>query len=289
MQRRGAESQRDFVAHGRTKLDKAIGLVTGGARGLGYASATKLMQMGLTVVIADLDEFAARNSAVRLVEENNGLALGIRVDVADEGSVATMVKDVLDLVGRIDVLVNNAAATERAHVAADSAITEMNIDVWNRTLRVNLTGAMLCAKYVLRSMLEGGRPGSVINMGSVNQLLGFDHLTGYGVAKAGLHSLTMHIATQYGRNSIRANTVCAGVIMTEAVKQYMKTSNVDPASRARTIPLPYVGTPEDVANAVAFFASDASRYVSGQILVVDGGQFSHAPHVDFDNLWNSRQ
>lgn len=198
-------------------------------------------------------------------------------------------EEVVSRFGGIDVLVNNAAHTGRAHMVADSDVAHLDLGVWSQTLSINLTGAMLCSKHVVPHMVASGRGGSIINIGSVNQLLGFDHLTSYGASKAGLHALTQHLATQYGRGSVRANTVAPGFIITEAAEAYLRTSPVDARERRRTVPLPHEGRPDDIANAVAFFASESSRYITGQMLVVDGGQFAHAPHLDLDHPWSAHE
>lgn len=257
------------------ELAGSVAIVTGGASGIGRATALALAQAGAAVAIADLDLPRAQEVA-SLVEGVGGRALAVEVDVADEGRVRAMVGAVAGEWGTVTVLANVAAVTDRIHQARDGAVAEAEPAVWNRTLQVDLLGSMLCAKHVIPRMVAAGG-GSIVNVSSNASLLGDATLSAYAAAKAGVNSLTRSIAAAYGKQGIRANTVSPAAIAGPSF-----TANVAPdvaALMRDQCLLPDLGAPEDVADAIVFLASSRARFVTGQLLCVDGGSSAHVPFL----------
>jgi NAD(P)-dependent dehydrogenase (short-subunit alcohol dehydrogenase family) len=193
-------------------------------------------------------------------------------DLSDERQVITAIEEVRSRFGRLDVLHNNAALTDSDFLHADTAVTELDLEVWERTLAVNLRSQMLMCKHAVPVMVEGGG-GSIINMSSGASLKGDRTRTAYGVSKAGVNALTMYVATSHGKQGVRANTILPGLVITDAVRAHLDDKML--ASLSKATLTPSVGQPEDIADVVVFLASDESRYVTGQMLAVDGGMSAH--------------
>jgi NAD(P)-dependent dehydrogenase (short-subunit alcohol dehydrogenase family) len=151
-------------------------------------------------------------------------------------------------------------------------VTELSLEVWERTLSVNLTSQMLMCKHAVPIMVDQGG-GSIINMSSGASLKGDRTRTAYGVSKAGVNALTMYVATSHGKKGIRANTILPGLVITDAVRAHLKEEML--ASLSKATLTPSVGQPDDIADVVVFLASDESRYITGQMLAVDGGMSAH--------------
>jgi NAD(P)-dependent dehydrogenase (short-subunit alcohol dehydrogenase family) len=175
------------------------------------------------------------------------------------------------------VLHNNAALTESDFLRADTAVTELSLEVWERTLAVNLSSQMLACKHAVPVMVAGGG-GSIINMSSGASLKGDRTRTAYGVSKAGVNALTLYVATSHGKQGIRANAILPGLVITDAVRAHLDDATV--ASLGKATLTPSVGQPEDIADVVVFLASDESRYITGQMLAVDGGMSAHVGRGD---------
>jgi NAD(P)-dependent dehydrogenase (short-subunit alcohol dehydrogenase family) len=263
----------DMTSPGR--LENLVAVVTGGASGIGRATAEAMAREGAVVVLADRDVGTAAKVAAAIRAEG-GQAHSSLVDIADESSVIAMVEQVVGAHGAVDVLVNSAAITEREHQARDTTVTDVDLSVWNRTLAVDLTGTMLVCKHVLPLMVARRR-GSIVNVSSNSSLGGDLGLSGYAAAKAGVNSLTRSIATTYGKSGIRCNTVSPAAIEGPAFAANVPGRLIE-AMRENCL-LPYLGTPSDVAAAIVFLASDEARFVTGQLLCVDGGLLSQLPHV----------
>lgn len=239
-------------------------LVTGGGRGIGRAIALRLAGEGAAVAVVDIDGEPARAVVKEIAAEGrNGVA--IEADVGDEAAVARTVRDAERALGPLSVLVNNAASATRSTIDATGP------DDWDAEFRVTLRAAYLMARAVLPGMAERGR-GAIVSVASVNGLMYFGN-PAYSAAKAGLINLTKAIAVEYGPRGVRANTVSPGSVRTEH-PSWAERQARDPQAfekLARWYPVGRVGTPEDIAAAVAFLASDEAAFVNGADLVVDGG------------------
>jgi NAD(P)-dependent dehydrogenase (short-subunit alcohol dehydrogenase family) len=260
---------------GAGRLESLVAVVTGGASGIGRATAEAMAREGALVVVADRDTAGAAGVAAGICREG-GLARPVPVDIADEGSVIAMVEQVVDACGTVDVLVNSAAITDRAHQARDTTVVDIDLDHWNRTLAVDLSGTMLVCKHVVPLMVAQGS-GSIVNVSSNSSLGGDLGLSGYAAAKAGVNSLTRSIATAFGKSGIRCNTVSPAAIEGPTFAAGVPPPLIE-AMRANCL-LPFLGAPADVAAAIVFLASDEARFVTGQLLCVDGGLLSSLPHV----------
>ncbi len=255
------------------RLSGKVAVVTGGARGIGRASCLALAREGARVAIADID-FDGAEAVAEEVREAGREALSVGTDVADEASVEVMVAAVVEKFGRLDILHNNAALTAPEPLSRDRGVAEMTVEVWDQTMAVNLRSQMLACKHAVPHMRRAQGGCSIVNMSSGAALKGDKVRTAYGASKAGVHALTMYVATAYGRDGIRANTIVPGLILTEAVAAQVPAAMLD-AYKAQLL-TPAVGEPSDVANLVVFLASDDSRYITGEAIVIDGGMSCHA-------------
>jgi NAD(P)-dependent dehydrogenase (short-subunit alcohol dehydrogenase family) len=253
------------------RLVDKVAIVTGGGGGIGGATARALAREGAAVLVVDIDEIAAVSVADGIAS-TGGKAAAWRADLSDEGEAMAAVGQAIERFGRLDVLHNNAALTDSEFLRADTAVTDLSVEVWDRTLAVNLRSQMLMCKHAVPIMVEGGG-GSIINMSSGASLKGDRTRTAYGVSKAGVNALTMYVATSHGKKGIRANTILPGLIITDAVRAHLKDSML--ASLGKAVLTRSVGQPDDIADVVVFLASDESRYITGQMIAVDGGMGAH--------------
>ncbi len=257
------------------KLAGRVAIVTGGGSGIGRASALALGREGAAVLVADLSPESAERVAAEL-RARGGRARAHAVDVADEASVAAMVAAAAQHFGGLDVLHNNAAATDWSVLGADGELASLDVAIWEKTLAVNLRGPMLGCKHAIPRMLARGG-GAIINTSSASGLTGDLVRTAYGVSKAGLDGLTRYVATQYGKRGIRCNAIAPGVIETPALRQNVPAEQIALFERHHLTPR--LGTPEDIAAAVVFLASDDAAFITGQVISVDGGLLAHHPTV----------
>jgi NAD(P)-dependent dehydrogenase (short-subunit alcohol dehydrogenase family) len=250
------------------RLDGKVAVVTGGASGIGAATALRLTDDGATVVIADIDIDRARRHA-EVIDRG---ALAMHVDIASETSVARFASELGERFGAVAILVNCAALTDPAHQARDGALTDLALNVWERTIAVDLTGTMLVCRALVPLMSDGG---SIVIITSNSGLAGDTSLFAYAAAKAALHQLTRSIATTYGPRGIRCNAVSPAHIASASL-----AANVTPdviAMLERNCVLPRLGRVEDVAGVVAFLVSEESSFITGEIVRVDGGALAHLP------------
>lgn len=237
-----------------------IALVTGASQGIGRACALALSQSGVTVAVAARNQ-EKLSELVRKIQGTGAQAAAFIMDVAEEEQIKSTVKAVIGHFGKIDILVNNAGITR------DQLIMRLKRADWDAVLSTNLTSAYLCTQQVIGSMLKQ-RWGRIINITSVFGQTGQAGQANYASSKAGLIGLTMAVAREVGSRNITCNAVAPGFIetaMTSSLGDEFKQNAV------KMIPLARVGTPEDVAQAVSFLASDAASYITGHVLNVNGG------------------
>jgi len=270
------ERERRAVVYKKSEmrqLEDKVAIVTGAGGGIGSATARLLAARGARVVLADIHMQSVERVAAA-VELAGGTALPLFLDLSREDSIIAMVRAALDRFGTIDVLHNNAADLSPDLAGRDRDIETMEAEVWDRTFTVNLRGTMLCCKYVLPHMVRNGG-GSIINTASNLGMQGNLGQAAYAASKAAVIQLSRSIATSHGRRGIRCNTVSPGLVMTPAARDNLPPQ-LHQIVAGETL-TPYLGIPEDIADAVAFLASSDARYVTGHNLVVDGGTVSHVP------------
>lgn len=252
-----------------------VAIVTGGASGIGRASALALARNGVRVAVADLNAEGAQSVADE-IQKAGGEALPVAVDLADPASIEAMVAAAVAHFGRLDILFNNAANTAPEVIGRDLDLLTLDLEVWEQTMAVNLRAVMLASKHALPHMLAAGH-GVIINTSSASGLTGDLSMLAYGVSKGGVNTMTQYIATQYGKQGIRCNAIAPGVIQTPALDR--KATPEQRQIYTDQHLTPRLGTAEDIANAVVFLASPQSAFITGQILRVDGGLLSHHPAV----------
>ena len=235
-------------------------IVTGGSQGIGEACARRFASEGAHVVIADIADG-------QVLAESLGASF-LRCDVGHKSDVDALVAAVIGVHGRIDVLVNNAGIFKAADFLD---ITESDFD---EVLRINLKGSFLMAQAVTRAMVRQGTRGSVVNMSSVNGVLAIPNIASYNVSKGGINQLTRVMALAWADHGIRVNAVAPGTIATELAAQAVLTSEAAKIKVLGRTPLKRLGEPGEVADVVAWLASDAASYVTGEIVTVDGGRMA---------------
>ncbi|MFB6190741.1 MAG: SDR family NAD(P)-dependent oxidoreductase [Candidatus Nanohaloarchaea archaeon] len=244
-------------------LEGRTAIVTGAASGIGRRIAFKLAENGAKVVVADVDP-EPNEGGVPTHEKIEGDAIFVETDVSDEKSVQEMVYRAADEFGGIDVLVNNAG------IHVPGSVTETDEDDWDSTIDVNLKGQFLCAKHVLEHMQEEEIEGDIVNIGSIAGIVGYGENAAYSASKGGVVELTREIALDYGGEGINVNAVDPGVIKTSMTEEMREDPEVMEFIESNTV-APRLGEPGDIAEAVAFLASDSSDFVMGENIVVDGG------------------
>ena len=257
-----------------SRLEGKVILINGAGSGIGKACAEEYAREGALVVVASQSKSSEKVAAS--IVASGGDAHAFSADISDEASVEAMVHFAIETYGRIDVLHNNAAMTGSDIVMRDTDVASMDVELWDRTMAVNLRGPMLCAKHTIPHMLAQGG-GSIITTGSTKALQGDIGQSAYGASKAAVHNLTYNIAAQYGKQGIRANVLMVGLIVSGAMEDNLPAPVRELMLRHKLTP--FIGTPEDCAKAAVFLASDESRYTTGQNLHVDGGYSSHAPSL----------
>ena len=256
------------------KLEGKIALVTGGSRGIGKAIALTLAREGARVAVNYVRDAEGAASVVEEIKANGGEAMQILADVSQEAQVDKMIESVIGAYGRLDILVNNAG------ILIPTKLMETSEADWNRVLAVNLTGPFLCTREASRHMVKR-RYGKIINISSISGLGCAPTGEGaYGCAKAGLIALTSIAAQDLGPMGINVNAIAPGWIQTDMTKgkSREKAEEVD-RRKAELAAMRRIGDPQDIANLAVFLASDDSSFISGQVVVADGGRVDFVSHA----------
>ncbi|HEY1653296.1 MAG TPA: SDR family oxidoreductase [Acidimicrobiales bacterium] len=246
------------------QLDGKVVLLSGGGSDIGRATALLLAEEGAAVVVGDVTAEAASEVA-RDVSAAGGVALGLRCDVRDEESVGAFVNRAVAEFGGVDGVDHNAAWS---HPRLDTDAVGVDLGVWDRAIETTTRGALLLARHAIPAMTARGG-GSFVTISSGTSTIGESTRVAYGVSKAALNQLTRHLAVRYGREGVRANAVAPGFILTATAAA--NVPEVVQRRLAEANPTRRLGTPADIGRVVVFLCSDASAYVNGQVLHVDGG------------------
>ena len=240
-----------------------VAIVTGSGKGIGKAIVQKMALEGAFVTVTDLNKETCEETAME-INQSGGKAIAIEGDVSKSEDARRIVEETIETYGKVDILVNNAG------IVKDIRIADMEEEDWDKVIDVCLKGAFLCSKYVSPYMMRQNY-GKIINISS-RAYLGNPGQANYSSAKAGVIGLTRSLAKELGKNNINVNAVAPGLIETDAVRNHPKYEKIKELQKKDT-PIKRVGLPDDVANAVLFFASDEAAYISGDILHVTGGRF----------------
>jgi len=242
-------------------LSNRVAIVTGSGRGIGRAIALKLAEVGASVVINDIGEAPPVNSVVEEIKAMGRESLAILADVSSSSDVNRLVEETVATCGKVDILVNNAGITR------DQLVLRMSDEDWDKVMNINLKSVFLCTRAVLRHMIKQ-RWGRIISIASIVGIMGNAGQANYASAKAGIIGFTRTVAKEVASRGITANAIAPGFIDTQMTQQLDEKQRQELMQR---IPLGYFGSPRDVAEAVAFLASEEARYITGQVISVDGG------------------
>jgi NAD(P)-dependent dehydrogenase (short-subunit alcohol dehydrogenase family) len=259
------------------RLSGKVAVVTGGASGIGAATCRRLAAEGARVAIGDLNLERAES----LARELGDAAIPVCFDAGDVASVQAMIERAVEHFGRLDILHNNAAIMASEHIKRDSNPVDIDFEVWDRTFAVNVRGYVAGCKYAIPHLLRAGG-GAIVMTSSGSAHRGDLANIAYGASKSAVVGFARYVATIYGKQGIRCNTISPGLIRTEGGQKNVQGAMVTVMERNTLTPR--LGLPEDVAAAVAWLASDDGAFVTGQDIAVDGGMLSHMPYYsDFMN------
>lgn len=244
------------------RLNGKVAIVTGAARGQGAAEAEIFAKEGAKVIATDI-QIDLLHQVETKIREAGGEVRSMKLDVSSEEDWKTVIRETVDIYGKVDILVNNAG------VIISNNIENCNINEWNKIQSINSTGVYLGMKYTITEMLRTGG-GSIINISSVDSLVGGSSSAAYAASKGAVRSLSRHAAIDFAKHNIRVNSVFPGYILTPMNENLFSDPKKKEYISSQTA-LPFLGEPEDIAYGVLYLASDEARYVTGAELVIDGG------------------
>lgn len=245
-------------------LEGKVVVVAGGAGGIGTATSMRLAEEGCKVVVGDISDDAS--NVVAAIKAAGGEAVGCSVDIADDESVAMLIKTALETYGGLDLFHANAA--DLSIIMSDTDALDIDLDIWDHTMRVNLRGFLLCTRHAIPQFLEQGG-GAIVYTSSAASFVGEPSRPAYAAAKSGVNALMRHVASKYGKQHIRANAIAPGLIVSDRMKEVIPASLLEGTLKGtRSWRL---GHPRDIAAMVAFLLSDDGEWVNGQVVSVDGG------------------
>ena len=266
-------------------LQGKVAMVTAGGAGIGRACALTMAARHAKLVVTDINLASAESVATEILAAG-GEAIAVHCDISDEASIRDAVAAAEAHFGRLDVLHNNAAMLSDAALAKDVDILTIPADIWDHTMEVTVRGTLLGCRYAVLAMRRAGG-GSIINTGSIYGLRAANRMPAYSVSKAAVHMLTEIVATAHGRENIRCNAVAPSMMRTPTLERLVPTEIV--AYNEDAALLPRMGVPQDVANMVAFLASDEASYITGHVFPVDGGTMAHLPTYGDERRFLERQ
>ena len=239
-------------------------IVTGGGTGIGYATAMQLARLGASVVVASRTVGELESAAARIRSESGGQCLAVATDVKDEEACIRLVARTVDAFGRVDVLINNAGGTRMG------PLESIPTRGWDSAFELNVRSAYVCTREAGKHMVEQ-RSGAIVNISSGAGITGVKGGAHYSAAKSALQMFTTVTAAEWGRFGIRANCVAAGMIASPRSVEAWNAAGLAIDAMASAVPLRRAGTPDEIANMIVFFASDAASYITGQTIAVNGG------------------
>jgi NAD(P)-dependent dehydrogenase (short-subunit alcohol dehydrogenase family) len=261
----------------RSLLDK-VAFITGSGSGIGRDSAILFAEQGAKVVVAEISDAAGEQTAA-MIRESGGDAIFLHVDVGDEASVQQAIATTVERYGKLDIIYNNAGGSS----PKDGTVTDMDTAEFWRTMRVDLFGTFLCCRFGIPELIKAGG-GTIVNTTSTTALRGVPRMEAYTAAKGGIISLTQAMAIDYAEYGIRVNAIAPGGIRTERTARNI--ASLSHAAATQGAHLLGIGTPKDVADTALFLASEQSRYITGAVLIVDGGWCAASPGVQAKPRYN---
>jgi NAD(P)-dependent dehydrogenase (short-subunit alcohol dehydrogenase family) len=242
-------------------------VVAGGAGGIGTATSLRLAEEGARVVVGDLDEAAATDVAGRITA-GGGTAIAVQFDVADDDSVGDLISAAVGAFGGVDACHANAADLSVPVIMGDTDALDVDLDIWDRTMQVNLRGFLLCTRHVVPQLVQRGG-GAIVYTSSAASFVGEPARPSYAAAKSGVNALMRHVASKWGKQRIRANAIAPGLVvsdqMSEVIPKEMQERTLKGTRSWR------LGHPRDIAAMVAFLVSEDGEWINGQVISVDGG------------------